>query len=376
MIDYIKNSEFWAGKTTPDYFHCSVCKCSSGLIMTMQAFEGKSDTYGPVLYSLSYDNGTTWQDAAPVPALKTNMLANGLQEGIADVRPGYCAEAESVIAIGCNTFYGKKGCVKDTLTKKTLKQYPVYAVMDRHGVWSERKNLASDFFADCPSWRVACAQFLFLPDNKVLLPIYFENESGRFSVCSALCSFVDSNLKVEKISTILSSDINRGLIEPSLVVFKNKFFMTIRAEDDHGYFTSSHDGLSWSPVTPWRWNDGSSLKMSSTQQHWLSNGGSLYLLYTRESSENTDIIRWRAPLYMAEFDTANGCLIKESERIIFQLNRNSDGMPNSLGNFHAADISNEKSIVSTGSLWFKLGADNETIEDFYTSTWLSEINFI
>ena len=374
MIKKIKLSSFWEGQNIPHYFHPSICSCNDGLLMTMQTYEGISDTFGPVLWSLSKDTGNSWSEPQAIQAFKHNKLPNGLLEGIADVRTVFHHHSKGVIAIGCNAYYGMNGHWQygANFNGKVLPQFPVYAVRRADGCWSERKELKVDFFKHCLNWRVACAQILVLPDGNVLIPIYFskKTKSDLFSVCSMRCSFGDGKLVVKDVSNILSSDVNRGLIEPSLAVLNDKYYMTIRAEDDQGYFSVSDDGLKWGEIIPWCWDDGEPLIMSSTQQHWVCNGKSLFLVYMRKTCFNNDALRWRAPLFIARFDEKHACLVKETEKEVLPLIR-TNGTTNSMGNFHAVDISSTKSIVSVGSVthWFK----NDKIHNFFSDIKLAKI---
>lgn len=376
MIKDIKRSAFWEGCKTPQYFHPSVCSCKDGLIMTLQVSTNVSDTYGPVMSSLSKDAGDSWSEPQAIKALEHNNLPNGLTEGIADVRPVFHPQSKSVIAIGCNTYYGAKGHWQydESLKFKVLPQFPVYAVRRADGSWSERKKLKIDFFADCLNWRVACAQMLIFPDGDVLIPIYFSKNTNPdvFNVCSVRCAFDGECLTPQAVSNILSLDIGRGLIEPSLATLNGKYYMTIRAEDNHGYFSVSDDGLSWGQITPWCWDNGEALIMSTTQQHWVCNGKNLFLVYMRKTGFNDDAMRWRAPLFVARFDEKNACLIRNTEQELLPLIR-TDGGVNQMGNFHAVDISSTQSIVSVGSTtcWVK----NDEILDFFSNTWLAEIQW-
>ena len=103
-------------------------------------------------------------------------------------------------------------------------------------------------------------------------------------------------------ATSWSTPSGRGLLEPSLASLDGRFYLTIRAEDGRGYVSASDDGLRWEPQRAWCWDDGEPLAMSTTQQHWLPHAGRLSLVYTRKAEENVNVMRWRAPLYMAEVD--------------------------------------------------------------------------
>ena len=370
MIKNIKRSAFWEGSNTPHYFHPSVCNCKDGLLMTLQTFEGASDTYGPVMWSFSNDNGTSWSSPEEIEALAHRKIDGDITEGIADVRPFYHHPTGAVIAIGCNTYYNSQCHCRD----KRLSQFPVYAISPSDDSWSGRKELKAEFFKDCGNWRVACAQALVLPDGDVLLPVYFDSgkEDTKLNVCTLKCSFDGATLTPTANSNVLSSDVGRGLIEPSLALLNGKYYMTIRAEDERAYLSISEDGLSWQKPVQWCWDDGSALVTSTTQQHWIGNGKSLYLIYTRQTENNSDSFRWRAPLLTARFDEKRLCLVKDSEKEIFPLVR-TNNITNALGNFHAVDILPSKSIVSVGSLTRKVGEDPAT--NFFSDTWLAEIEW-
>ena len=84
--------------------------------------------------------------------------------------------------------------------------------------------------------------------------------------------------------------------------FGDRFWLTLRAEDNRGYVCVSEDGLKWTPKQPWAWENGEPLTMSTTQQHWLVHSDSLFLVYTRKDKLNQNVMRWRAPLYLARVD--------------------------------------------------------------------------
>ena len=88
-------------------------------------------------------------------------------------------------------------------------------------------------------------------------------------------------------------------------------------------------GRTASPLRPQpRSNDG-----------WCSTAG-LFLVYTRRAAENKKVIRWRAPLFMAEVDAKHLHLKRATEQVIFPL------VPDArYGNFHAAAITEELACI-------------------------------
>jgi hypothetical protein len=156
-------------------------------------------------------------------------------------------------------------------------------------------------------------------------------------------------------------------MEPSLINFDGKFHMTIRAEDGHAYRSISENGINWDEIQPWKWDDGKKLETSSTQQHWLKNGKSLYLVYTRKSRCNEKVPRYRAPLYISRFDHLKGHLIRESEQIVFPLVFYGKN-PNLLGNFHVCGLANGENIVTVGAWWQS--------NPYHTEVWQADVKTI
>ncbi len=130
-----------------------------------------------------------------------------------------------------------------------------------------------------------------------------------------------------------------------------RFYLTIRAEDDRGYVSASDDGLHWEPQRPWCWDDGEPLVMSTTQQHWLPHSDGLFLVYTRKAESNVNVMRWRAPLYLAEVDREALRLVRSSERVVLPLI--GDGIDDPahvarMGNFHTVAATPGESWVTVG----------------------------
>ncbi|MFA6567196.1 MAG: sialidase family protein [Victivallales bacterium] len=378
MITNEEITKLWAGK---NYFQPAICRSGDGILfMTLQELFA-ADTFGSPSCSFSTDDGLTWSEPEVIDAFRTTRFDDGKEETIADVRPYFHPKSGMIIVIGCNTWHhrGDDGLLRHGEGKgiKKEKQYPVYAVRDAGGKWSERKLLAHSFFTDCSDCRTANFQLVIEPGGDLLIPVYF-NLPGKniYSVCVVRCSFDGGVLAIKKISDVLSLEIGRGLIEPSLCCFQGKYHLTIRAEDGHGYHSTSSDGLSWGGLTPWSWDNGQALVTSSTQQHWLVAGSHLYLFYVRKDKTNENVVRWRTPLFMSEVDPIRGCLIKDSEEIVFPLLK-IDAKPNSMGNFHVALIENGTALVSEAPLWLQIeyGAkrEDDRLVGIYSEVWIKKI---
>jgi hypothetical protein len=351
LIKKIKSQIIWPGRTKgTTWFHPRACMIPAAqnpvALMTCQAISG-SDVFGQVYWSRSGDNGKSWTEPAPIPSLTRRTLPNGIEEGTCDVVPGYHEKTKKVLAIGHAVYYKN-----NKLTMPNENRYPAYVIGDENGNWSERKKLQWDHPEISGIYTSGCAQRVDLDNGDILLPLSFGSKERKDrKVCTALCVFDGNELTIKKSGNELELQVNRGLLEPTLAQFKNRFYMTIRAEDDRGYVTVSDDGLNWQLQRPWCWDDGEPLTMSTTQQRWITHSHGLFLVYTRKAENNVNVMRWRAPLYIAQVDTKKLCLIRNSEQVVLPLI--GDGINDAkhvarMGNFHTVNASPNESWVTVG----------------------------
>jgi len=185
-----------------------------------------------------------------------------------------------------------------------------------------------------------------------LLALSFGAKKGQpRSVAGVICSFDGETLAVKQVGEEISHPQRRGLLEPSVTQFGGRFFMTIRAEDNRGYVCASDDGLKWTPKQPWAWDDGEPLTMSTTQQHWLTHSDGLFLVYTRRDASNVNVIRWRAPLWLAQVDQKTLRLRRDTERIVLPLVGDGVKDPDRvalMGNFHVTNADPNQSWGTVG----------------------------
>lgn len=170
-------------------------------------------------------------------------------------------------------------------------------------------------------------------------------------VAGVHAAFDGDELSLKKVGPPLHGPAGRGLLEPSVAKFDRQFWMTIRAEDNRGYVSVSDDGLNWAEKRAWTWEDGTPLEMSTTQQHWLAHSDGLFLVYTRKDVTNANVIRWRAPLWLAQVDLEKRCLIKSTERVALPLVGDGVKSPNQvalMGNFNVTHVSPEESWITVG----------------------------
>ncbi|PHS12118.1 MAG: hypothetical protein COA78_08740 [Blastopirellula sp.] len=177
-------------------------------------------------------------------------------------------------------------------------------------------------------------------DQKIIVYPFLIQEGERRSV-RTVTARQHGNLFVPLyISNALTNEAGRGLLEPQIVEFQGRLYMTMRAEDGFGYVSVSDDqGKSWSAPHPWRWHDGEKIPMHTTMTKLLSHTDGMLLVYTRIRDDNQNVFRNRAPLYCADVDPKTLSLRRQTERVLIP-NR---GQP--VGNFWVWLIDQNKSYV-------------------------------
>jgi len=331
-------------------------------LMTLQSIGG-SDYFGPVHWSESADLGANWSKPEAIPALgwhEMDAKYNGLKAGVCDVVPEYHPPTGTVLALGHVVFYrGAKFSRGDQLAR-----YPVYAVRRKDGTWSERRILKWEDPRGSFIYTNNCGQRIVLPNGDIAMSFTFGDQANFRKVAGVLCSFDGERLKIKQVGKPLELNHKRGLLEPSIARFGGKFFITIRAEDDRGYNSVSEDGLNWAEKKPWTWDDGEPLTMSTTQQHWLTHSDGLFLVYTRKDQSNTNVIRWRSPLWVAQVDPEKRHLIRATERVALPLVGDGVNDPNGvalMGNFHVTNASRDESWVTVGEWLPRKGAKGDLL---------------
>lgn len=356
LIKAITKQTLWTNRDgqTRTWFHPRVCMMPGKdgqpiALMNLQEIGG-SDYFGTVHWSESQDLGRTWSKPVPIPALGRDPVAgrkDGLMAGVCDVTPQYHAATKSVLALGHVVFYKGRYFAR----KEQLARYPVYVTRSHDGTWSERKILEWDDARGGHIYSNNCGQRVVLPGGDIQMSFTFGPQPENRMVAGVRAQFDGNELKVDEVGPALHNPVGRGLLEPSVAKFGDEFWMTIRAEDDHGYVSVSSDGLNWSAKQAWAWDDGTPLSMSTTQQHWLTHSDGLFLVYTRKDSSNQSVIRWRSPLWLAQVDTRKRCLIKSTERIVLPIMGDGVDNPDSvalMGNFDVTNVSPMESWVTVG----------------------------
>lgn len=283
------------------------------VVMTlMKARMDKSDVFSPCWDLRTDDFGKTW--SAPVQrseAFARRAEAHGVEVGACDFTPQWHQASGKLLNTGHTVKYRD-----DTLIAERSRQ-TAYSVYDADSKsWSAWKTIAmpdEPRFYNCGA---GCTQRVDLEDDSILLPFYFRpKESKDYRAAVMKCHFDGSMLKFVSIGDELTIPGGRGLYEPSLTRFRDKFYLTLR-NDTAGYVATSDDGMHFNEPVRWNWDDGTELGTYNTQQHWVTHSGGLFLAYTRKGAKNDHVFRHRAPLFIAAVDTEKLCVIRASEREI------------------------------------------------------------
>ena len=367
LVRSIERQTLWRNRDGQNttWFHPRACRYStpSGprTLMTLQEISG-SDYFGQVHFSESDIRGKNWTVPEPIDSLARIPVPDhpGLMAGVCDVTPQYHPPTQSVLALGHVVFYrGPRFAKGDQLAR-----YPIYVVRRPDGTWSPRKKLEWSDPRGAFIYSNNCGQRVVQPNGDIAMAFTFGPTSEHRMVAGVHCKFDGDSLTVANVGAPLRLPVGRGLLEPSVVRFQDRFWMTIRAEDGKGYVAVSDDGLDYQSMKPWTWDDDTPLTMSTTQQHWLAHSEGLFLVYTRKDPINRNVVRWRSPLWMARVDTERRVLQRETERVVLPLVGDGVDDPDAvalMGNFHVTNASEGESWVTVGEWMPKRQARGNTL---------------
>jgi hypothetical protein len=314
------------------------------VIMTlMKARMDRSDVFSPCWDLRTEDRGKNWN----TPLQRTDAFARraegaGVEVGACDFTPQWHAASGKLLNTGHTVKYREDKVIAER-SRQTA--YSVYDAEAKS--WSAWKTIVmpdEPRFYNCGA---GCTQRVDLGDGSILLPFYFRTkESKDYRSAVMKCNFDGSELKFVAIGNELKLEGGRGLYEPSLTRFREKFYLTLR-NDTAGYVATSDDGMHFSEAIRWNWDDGTDLGTYNTQQHWVTHSGGLFLVYTRKGANNDHVFRHRAPLFMAAVDIEKLCVIRASEREI---------LPNNgarYGNFGVVNVSENETWI-TEAEWMQI----------------------
>lgn len=304
-------------------------------VMTLQKHLHVSDYYSGLYTMRSDDLGKTWSKPAEQPSLAWTVEPGGATIAVADVTPGWHAPSGKLLAIGIMVRYNSQGEQISDVKRSAQTNYAVYdPKTDKWSKWKTLEMPADDKFDYAGN---GCGQWIVENDGSVLVPVYFGKMP--FSSTVVKCGFDGSELKYIEHGDEFSLNVERGLYEPSIIKFQDRYYLTLR-NDVKGHVTVGGDGLHFAAVKPWTFDDGEELGSYNTQQHWLANSRGLFLVYTRRGANNDHIPRNRAPLFIAQVDPERLCVIRATEQIVLP----ERGVM--LGNFGANPVNEKEAWVT------------------------------
>lgn len=299
-----------------------------------------SHGYHDVYVVFSNDHGRSWTKPAVIPSLKRSLRRDGYEVVAGDLCPLWHSKTGKILVTG-KTFNFAGGTKEDYLREQI--SYSVFDPVTRtFGPLQtvdmpEHDHQSNSFVAP----NAGCHQQAVLAGGNILLPIrYQQHESKRnYTSIVARCRFDGRRLTYVEHGSEHSIPTKRGLYEPSVTEHDGSFYLTLRA-DGGAYVAKSEDGIQYSDHVAWKFDDGKLLGSYNTQQHWVTLGDKLYLVYTRRGADNDHIMRHREPLFIARVETETLTVIRDTEQIIVPENHAT------LGNSGVCHISDHEAWIT------------------------------
>ncbi len=317
------------------------------VLTTQQLQVTGSDVFYALHSTRSDDLGHTWAPLARQTPFERRTNDDRAEITVCDFCPKWHAATRTLLGTGQTVWY-RDNRVMSVRPRATA--YSVYEPKSHSWLpWQPLQMPDELQFENCGAGSV---QRYDLPTGDILLPVYFkEPEAKQYSVTVCRCSFDGQKLTYREHGSALTVDVKRGLYEPSLTRFGERFYLTLR-NDDHGYVATSDDGLHYDEPQVWRFDDGEELGNYNTQQHWVTHSDGLFLVYTRKGADNDHIFRHRAPLFIGQVDPETLRVIRATEQIVVP-QRGAR-----LGNFGITDVSPSETWITVTEWMQKWGPDH------------------
>lgn len=293
-----------------------------------------SDVFLALNSATTSDLGKTWTPLTEQAPFRRQLVGPEIEETVCDFTPQLHEYSGRLLGIGQTVRY-RNDKVMDVRPRASA-----YSTYDPGtSSWSAPRllKMPDDLrFQNCGAGSV---QRFDLPNGDILLPVYFKNpDKAQYSVTVCQCRYDGTEMKYVRHGTEMTIDVERGLYEPSIAFSGGRYFLTLR-NDLHGYVAVSDDGLTFGKPQPWTFDDGSELGNYNTQQHWVTRGDSLFLVYTRKGAQNDHVFRHRAPLFIAKVDPVRMTVLRATEQILVP-ERGAR-----LGNFGVVNVTKDETWV-------------------------------
>lgn len=310
------------------------------VVLTMQphGIQG-THNYGGIVSSTTVDLGQTWTKPTAHEALDVRQAGGEAGHIVVpvDATPQYHRQTGKLLLIGA-TFHVDPQTMHDVPGGPSDIFYAVYDPAT--GKWAPWQKVDFPETFPWPYKRSGCAQWLVKPNGELLLPFYFgEHNNSIHYAAVARCQFDGTQLTYLEHGSEHQLDFGRGLSEPSLAMFQSKYYLTTR-NDEAAYFLTSEDGLNFVKLQKWRFDDGEELGSYNTQQHFLTRPDALYLVYTRRGADNDEVIRHRAPLFMAQINPKTNRILRATERVVVPREGTA-----AIGNFGVVNVTKGESWI-------------------------------
>lgn len=322
------------------------------VIVTTQEIEKRgSHGYRDIFVTETTDGASSWSRPARIDSLRRGTK-EGVEMVMGDLCPQWHAVTRTVLVTGKRFGFKSSAGIQEAKDDRSHEQvaYAVYSPDDQR--WSEMQIMAmpekDHRGRPILEPNAGCNQRTELPNGDVLLPVrYRADASSRvYTTIVARCSFDGQTLNYREHGSEFSVPEPRGLYEPSVCGLEGRFYLTMRAEST-GYVTRGGDGLNYEPPVEWKFDDGQALGSYNTQQHWITHGQGLYLVYTRRGAGNDHVFRHRAPLFIAQVDPQRLCVMRATERVLMPETGLDLG-----GGFGVVEVSSKETWVVSSEMAF------------------------
>jgi len=290
-----------------------------GVLTTQPLRLSGSDIFYGMYLAKTFDGGKTWSPLVASKTLLRREDGEGRELAMCDATPMYHKKTGKILLLGHYASY-----VNDEAAPYPHPRHTAYSVYNEEtGDFDpfELIDMPKDENETYYSCGNGSGQSLELPNGELLIPIYQNDKkaaSDPWHSCSSSsvmrCSFDGEKILLQETGNALTVSVPRGIGEPSVVYHKGRYFLALR-NDVSGYVSRGDDGLHYEEPRELVFDNGENVGNYCTQQHWITGGGKLWMVYTRRGANNDHIFRHRAPLFIAEFDPDRMCLIRATETV-------------------------------------------------------------
>ena len=206
--------------------HARMCAAPNVMYATAQNLDvSGSDLFSHIMLSKSTDGAKTWSKFKPQDGLAPIVLDNKNTLIGCDATPMYHKKTKKVLLLGHTACYEPNASAPNGKNRRTF-----YSVMD-----SKTESFLPMKFVKMPNGFEnagnGSGQSLETENGDILIPFYYTSGANSYFNSSVMrCGFDGKNLSLKEIGNSLSIDVSdnpRGVYEPSVIKYKNTYFLTI-----------------------------------------------------------------------------------------------------------------------------------------------------